>query len=131
MKQSSAIFLVNNEAKILLVHPSGKYNRESPWLPSKEEMGPNETPLAAAQRAVSEELGLAPNLHGTLRDLGSVTYKSKSKMVWCFAALYLGKDNEISLDWENDKYGWFTLDEARRIVKEDFAPVLSKLVESV
>ncbi len=131
MKLSSAIFLVNSEAKVLLVHPSGQYNRKAPWLPPKEELEPDETPLAAAQRAFSEELGLAPNSHDTLQDLGSVTYKSKSKMVWCFAARYLGKDNEIRLDWENDRYGWFTIDEARRIVKEEFAPVLSKAVALV
>lgn len=131
MKQSSAIFLVNNEAKVLLVHPSGSYNRKAPWLPPKEEIEPDETPLAAAQRAVSEELGLAPNSYGTLQDLGSITYRSKSKIVWCFAARYLGKDNEIRLDWENDQYGWFTADEARRMVKEEFALVLPKAVASI
>lgn len=130
MKQSSAIFLVNNKGKILLVHPSGPYNRKAPWLPPKEEIEPNETPLAAAQRAAAEEVGLAPSSYEALRELGSITYKSKTKMVQCFAARYLGKDDEIRLDWENDRYGWFTPDEARRIIKEEFAPVLAKAVES-
>lgn len=131
MKQSSAIFLVNNEGKVLLVHPSGRYNRKAPWLPPKEEIQPEESPLAAAQRAAVEELGLDSNSYGPLQELGSVTYKSKSKMVWCFAARYLGKDDDIRLDWESDRYGWFSVDEARRVVKEEFEPVLSKAVESV
>jgi predicted NUDIX family NTP pyrophosphohydrolase len=131
LKQSSAIFLINNEGKVLLVHPSGKYNRRAPWLPPKEEIQTDEAPPAAAQRAAAEELGLAPKSCGSLHELGSVTYKSKSKIVWCFAARYLGKDDDIHLDWENDRYGWFSVDEARRVVKEEFAPVLPKAIESV
>ena len=130
MKQSSALFLVNSEGKVLLVHPSGNYNRNAPWMPPKEEIEPGETPLAAAQRAVSEEVGLAPDSYGTVKELGSVTYKSKGKMVWCFAAPYLGKDDDVRLDWENDRYGWFPVDRAARMVKEEFGPVLANVVAS-
>jgi predicted NUDIX family NTP pyrophosphohydrolase len=131
LKQSSALFLVNSDGKVLLVHPSGNYNRNAPWMPPKEEIEPEETPLAAAQRAVAEELGLAPTSYGTVKDLGSVTYRSKSKIVWCFAAPYLGKDNDIRLDWENDRYGWFAVDKARHMVKEEFAPVLASVIELI
>ena len=100
-------------------------------MPPKEEIEPGETPLAAAQRAVSEEVGLAPDSYGTVKELGSVTYKSKVKMVWCFAAPYLGKDDDVRLDWENDRYGWFTVDRAARMVKEEFGPVLANVVAPV
>jgi predicted NUDIX family NTP pyrophosphohydrolase len=131
LKQSSALFLVNSEDKVLLVHPSGNYNRNAPWMPPKEEIEPDETPLAAAQRAVAEELGLPPTSYGTVKDLGSITYKSKSKTVQCFAALYSGKDDDIRLDWENDRYGWFAVSKARHMVKEELAPVLSNVIEVI
>ena len=126
MKQSSAVFLINSKGKVLLIHPSGRYNRKAPWGPPKEGLESGETPLAAAQRALSEEVGLVAGSHGPVSDLGPVTYKSKSKKVWCFTARYLGKDNDVNLDWENDQYGWFTLEEAVSVTKEEFAPILSR-----
>ncbi|HEY49811.1 MAG TPA: NUDIX hydrolase [Dehalococcoidia bacterium] len=127
MKQSGAIFLVNGAGKLLLIHPSGKYNRNAPWMPPKEEIESGETPQEAAQRAVVEELHLPPNSYDSVEELGAITYKSKSKMIWCFQARYRGKDNDISLDWENDLYGWFTPVAAREVIKEEFTPLLALL----
>ncbi len=127
MKESGAMFLVNVEGKVLLVHPSGAYNRNAPWMPPKEELKTGETPLDAARRAVAEELHLAPDSYGEAGELGQVVYRSKSKRVWCFQTVYHGGDEDIRLDWENDRYGWFTLDEARGVVKEEFAPLLDAL----
>lgn len=76
-----------------------------------------------------EELGLTPDSYADIKDLDTVTYKTKSKMIWGFAASYLGKDDAIRLDWENDRYGWFTADEAQRIVKEEFAPLISNAIQ--
>ncbi len=129
MKQSGAMFLVNRDNKILLVHPSGKYNIKAPWLPPKEEIQSDETPREAAQRAAVEELGLTPDSYTDIKDLGSVTYKTKSKIIWCFVARYLGKDDAVRLDWENDRYGWFTADEAQRIIKDEFAPLIAKAIQ--
>ena len=127
MKQSGAIFLVNSDDKVLLVHPSGIHNRTAPWMPPKEEIEPGETPQQAAQRAVVEELHLDSDTHSIVEELGPVTYKSKRKTVHCFTAKYLGKDDDISLDWENDSYGWFTADEAQGVIKEEFRPLLASL----
>jgi len=131
VKQSGAIFLVNRDGKILLVHPSGKYNKNAPWLPPKEEIEADETPQQAAERAVVEELGLTPDSYTDIKDLGSVTYRTKSKMIWCFTARYLEKNDAVRLDWENDRYGWFTADEAQRIIKEEFAPLIANAVRLV
>src|SRR4030042_1364139 len=125
------MFLVNKDSKILLVHPSGKYNRNSLWLPPKEEIQPDETPREAAQRAVVEELGLTPDSYIDIKDIGPVTYKTKSKMIWCFTAKYPGKDDAVHLDWENDRYGWFPADEAQRIINEEVAPLIADAVRFV
>jgi predicted NUDIX family NTP pyrophosphohydrolase len=127
LKQSGAIFLVNRYGKVLLVHPSGKFNRNAPWMPPKEEIEPGESPQDAAQRAVVEELHLSPDSYDKTEELGPVTYKSKSKRVWCFAARYLGNNDDVRLDWENDQYGWFPPEEAQAIVKDEFAPLLTLL----
>jgi predicted NUDIX family NTP pyrophosphohydrolase len=118
------MFLINREGRVLLVHPSGKYNIKAAWMPPKEQLEPNEQPLEAALRATSEELGLPPDSYRNVVELGSITYKSKAKKVWCFSGQYQGKDDDIRLDWENDRYGWFTLEEARSVVKEEFVPLL-------
>ena len=127
MKQSGAMFLINSAGRVLLVHPSGRYNRKAPWMPPKEQLEPGETPLHAAERAVVEELHLSPDSCSDVRDLGSVTYKSKAKTILCFAARYMGNDEDVQLDWENDKYGWFDFEEARAIIKEEFIPMLDSL----
>ena len=62
-----------------------------------------------------------------LFELGTVTYRSRSKAIQCFAARYRGGDDDIRLDWENDRYGWFTPEEAREVIKEEFAPLLEGL----
>jgi len=121
------MFLVNGNGRVLLVHPSGKFNRNAPWMPPKEEIEPGESPQDAAQRSVVEELHLAPDSYDKTEELGPVTYKSKSKRVWCFTARYLGKDDDVRLDWENDRYGWFSPEDAQTIVKEEFAPLLNSL----
>ena len=127
MKQSGAMFLINAEGRVLLVHPSGRYNVKAAWMPPKEQLEPGEEPLEAALRAVAEELSLPSDSYSNVHELGFVTYKSKAKKVWCFSAQYLGKDDDIRLDWENDRYRWFTLEEARSVVKEEFEPLLDYL----
>ena len=127
VKQSGAMFLINSARRVLLVHPSGRFNRKAPWMPPKEQLEPGETSLDAAERAVVEELRLSRDSYSDVRELGSVAYKSGSKRVCCFAALYKGNDDDIQLDWENDRYGWFDIDEARSIVKEEFVSILDSL----
>ncbi len=127
MKRSGAMFLVNREGKVLLVHPSGWHNRNAPWMPPKEEIEEGETPLDAARRAVVEELHLKPDAYESVIDVGEITYKSKAKVVGCYAATYLGRDDNVVLDWENDRYGWFTTDEAMEIVKEEFRPAIARV----
>jgi predicted NUDIX family NTP pyrophosphohydrolase len=124
------MFLLNSEGRVLLVHPSGSFNRNAPWMPPKEEIEPGETPLEAAQRAVAEELHLPPPSGEDVRSLGSITYKSRSKTVWCFTAPYSGKDDEVRLDWENDQYRWFTLEEARQAIKDEFVPLFESLAKA-
>ena len=124
MRESGAMLLVNGGGKVLLVHPSGTFNRNAPWMPPKEELEPGETPLEAARRAVVEELHLAPDSYGEVTELGPVTYKSRAKRVWCFRAQYRGQDDDVRLDWENDRYGWFEPGEARAVIKEEFGPLL-------
>jgi predicted NUDIX family NTP pyrophosphohydrolase len=123
------MFLINREGKMLLVHPSGKFNINAPWMPPKEQLEEDETPLEAARRSVTEELNLSSESYNpdTVVELGEITYKSRAKKVMCFAATYSGKDDDIRLDWENDKYGWFNVEEARDVIKEEFAPLLDLL----
>jgi predicted NUDIX family NTP pyrophosphohydrolase len=123
------MFLVNSEGKVLLVHPSGKFNVNAPWMPPKEQLEEGETPLEAARRSITEELNLSSESYNadTVVGLGEITYKSRAKKIKCFAVTYRGKDDDIRLDWENDRYGWFNVEEAREVIKEEFVPLLDSL----
>ncbi len=127
MKQSGAMLLVNRDGKVLLVHPAGWYNRNAPWMPPKEEVEAGESAEDAARRALVEELGLSPDSYELADDLGRIQYRSGSKSVFCYSARYFGADDAVTLDRENDRYGWYGLAEAKAVIKDEFVPILERL----
>ena len=44
--------------EVLLVHPSGSYNRNAPWSIPKGELDEGEDPETAARRETREEAGV-------------------------------------------------------------------------
>src|SRR5262245_3792411 len=67
---------------VLIVHPSGWYNRSKPWSIPKGVPDEGESLEAAARRETWEETGITP---GELVVLGSVKYQKSGKTVHCFA----------------------------------------------
>src|SRR3982750_2268032 len=86
MKQSAGTLLYREGPgglEVLLVHPSGNYNRHAPWsipkgLPGAREAGLEDT----ARRETLEETGVRP---GELPFLGFMDYRKSRKRVHCFA----------------------------------------------
>ena len=72
MKESAGTLLYrfrDGALQVLIVHPSGAYNRRAPWSIPKGKLDPGETLEAAARRETVEETGVRA---GELVDLGSV-----------------------------------------------------------
>lgn len=129
MKQSAGALLYRNGPsglEVLLVHPSGNYNRGKPWGIPKGLPDPGEDLEAAARRETLEETGLVA---GELRPIGDITYKKSAKRVHCFAGPAAEGAAPTCASWEVDRSEFLTLDEARRLIHPDQAPFLDRLVE--
>src|SRR6185437_12437136 len=63
---------VGESTEVLLVHPSGNYNRRAPWGIPKGAPNPDEALEATARRETFEETGI--EIVGPLVDLGYVDY---------------------------------------------------------
>jgi predicted NUDIX family NTP pyrophosphohydrolase len=127
-----------------LVHPGGPYwaNKDlGAWTIPKDEYGNDEEPFAAAQRELFEETGFTAN--GEFLSLGEVRQRSgKLVTAWAFCgdcdSTQL-KSNSCEIEWppksgkqlqipEIDRGRWFTINEARRYVREELEQLLLRLI---
>ena len=113
--------------EVLLVHPSGNYNRHAPWSIPKGEPSPGESLEQAARRETVEEAGIAVR---DLRSLGSITYRKSRKQVHAFAAEW-GPATPSCCSWEVDRAEFVALDTARQLIHPDQLPLLDRLLEFI
>ena len=127
MKQTAGTLLYRHTdqgLQVLLVHPSGNYNRKSPWSIPKGLPEQDEPLEQAARRETFEEAGIQP---GTLFPLGHVDYTKSKKRVHCFAGPAPGGAQPICASWEVDRSEFIPISQARRIIHPDQAPFLTRL----
>jgi predicted NUDIX family NTP pyrophosphohydrolase len=113
-----------NGLEVLLVHPSGNYNRHKPWGIPKGLPEDGESLEAAARRETLEEAGVTA---GELVELDSIIYKKSRKQVHCFAGPAPPDAAPRCASWEIDGAEFLPLDEARRRIHPDQAPFLDRL----
>jgi predicted NUDIX family NTP pyrophosphohydrolase len=116
---------VGETTEVLLVHPSGNYNRRAPWGIPKGAPNPDEELEAAARRETLEETGI--DVTGPLVDLGHVDYTRSKKRVYGYAAESPGDAAPRCASWEVDKVEFIELTRARRIIHPDQAALLDRL----
>lgn len=128
MRQSAGTLLYRRGPKgleVLLVHPSGPYNRRAPWSIPKGEPGAEETDLAeTARRETLEETGVRAE---QLVALGSMIYRKSRKQVHCFAGPAPADTEPKPSSWEVDQARFVPLDEARELLHPDQVVFLNNL----
>lgn len=128
MKQSAGTLLYRGTGaalQVLLVHPSGAYNRKSPWGIPKGVPDEGEPLEQAARRETLEETGLA--VTGPLVPLESIVYVKSRKQVHCFAGPAPEDARPRCASWEIDGAEFMSLEEARKRIHPDQAPFLDRL----
>ncbi len=129
MKQSAGLLLyVRTEpgVTVLLVHPSGAYNRNAPWGIPKGEPNAGEELEAAARREVLEETGV--HVTGDLKSLGHIDYTKSKKRIHAWAAPLPQGTVPKCASWEIDKAQMFSIEEGRKVIHRDQAVFLDRLI---
>src|SRR5262245_57566088 len=104
MRQSAGTLLYRQGPQgweVLLVHPSGNYNRKAPWSMPKGEPDSEEADLeVTARRETQEETGITA---GSLVSLGFIIYRKSRKRVHCFAGPAPDGAEPQPTSWEVDQ----------------------------
>jgi predicted NUDIX family NTP pyrophosphohydrolase len=128
MRQSAGTLLYRqgpHGLEVLLVHPSGNYNRHAPWGIPKGEPDDGEGDLeATARRETLEETGVVA---GELTSLGHIQYRKSGKHVHAFAGPAPADAVPGLASWEIDQARFMPIDEARTLIHPDQAEFLDRL----
>ena len=128
MKQAAGTMLFRAEGdsiQVLLVHPSGNYNRNAPWSIPKGELDEGEDPETAARRETLEETGIKA---GALFSLDYVEYRKSRKQVHGFAGPAPTGVQPCCASWEIDRAEFLPIDKARVVIHPDQLPFIDRLL---
>jgi len=129
VKESAGTLLYRRNGtavEVLIVHPSGTYNRRAPWSIPKGKPEPGEDLEAAARRETVEETGV---LAGELRPIGSVDLTRSRKRVHGFAGPAPYGPAPRCASWEVDRVLFVPVDRAREMLHPAQVSFLDRLVE--
>jgi predicted NUDIX family NTP pyrophosphohydrolase len=130
VKEASGLLLYREGAgglEVLLVHPSGNYNRHARWSIPKGEPNEGETDLeATARRETVEETGVTA---GAVVPLGFCDYTKSRKRVHCFAGEAPADAAPRPASWEVDQARFVPLEEARSLLLADQVVFLDRLLQ--
>jgi predicted NUDIX family NTP pyrophosphohydrolase len=110
--------------EVLLVHPSGPYNRRAPWSIPKGMPDEGEALEQTARRETFEETGVKA---GPLVALGSMVYQKSRKCVHCFAGPAPSEAAPRTASWEVDQACFLPLGRARELLHQDQCVFLDRL----
>jgi len=118
----------DGQLEVLLVHPSGAYNRRAFWGIPKGLPDDGEGVEQAARRETLEETGLVAD---RLFSLGSIDYTKSRKTVIAFAGRAPDGAAPRCASWEVDCAEFLPLDRARELMHPDQRPFLDRLLAAL
>lgn len=128
-KQSAGTLLYRDGdagLEVLLVHPSGNYNRRAPWSIPKGLPERGESLEDAARRETAEETGVST---GALHALGHIDYRRSHKRIFAFAGPAPEGARPRCASWEVDAAEFVTIDRARERIHPDQEVFVDRLLE--
>jgi predicted NUDIX family NTP pyrophosphohydrolase len=131
LKQSAGTLLHRHRdgcLEVLIVHPSGNYNRRAPWSIPKGLPDEGESLEQAARRETREETGVAP---GELRSIGHIDYRKSRKRIFAFAGPSPADAEPRCASWEVDRAEFVPIEQARERLHPDQRPFLDRLLEEL
>jgi predicted NUDIX family NTP pyrophosphohydrolase len=131
VKQTAGTLLyrrTESSIEVLLVHPSGNYNRKAPWGIPKGEPDPGEELEAAARRETLEETGVVA---ADLAPLGHSDYTKSRKRIHCFGGKAPPDAAPHCASWEVDKAEFVDIVRAAELIHPDQAVFLTRLMAEI
>jgi predicted NUDIX family NTP pyrophosphohydrolase len=129
MKQAAGTLLYREGAdgiEVLIVHPSGNYNRNKPWSIPKGIPNAGEDDLeVTARRETLEETGVTAR---ELAPIGSIQYTKSRKTIHAFAGPAPEGAQPRCASWEIDQARFVSLDEARTLLHPEQAVFVDRLI---
>lgn len=129
MRQSAGTLLYRDGPaglEVLIVHPSGAYNRQAPWSLPKGQPDEGETLEAAARRETEEETGVEAQ---GLLSLGSVELPKSRKRIFGFGGPAPEGAAPRCASWEVDRAEFVPVALARGRLHPAQAPFVDRLLE--
>lgn len=127
MKETAGTLLYrknDNQIEVLLIHPSGSYNKNSPWGIPKGMPDPGEELEVAGRRETLEEAGVQAE---KLEYIGFIDYTKTKKRVHCWMGLAPENCQPRCASWEVDRAEFVSLKEAEKIIHPDQTPFIDRL----
>lgn len=112
--------------EVLIIHPSGAYNRNAPWSIPKGFPEANEAIEDAARRETVEETGVVP---GILDHLGTIDMSKTRKRIHCYYGEAPSDAMPKPTSWEVDVAKFVSVDEAKQLLHQDQKPFIDMLVQ--
>ncbi len=128
MKQSAGTLLYRegpDGLEVLLVHPSGPYNRKAPWSIPKGLPNEGDSLEEAARRETLEETGV---IAGELVDLGFIDYTKSRKRIFAFAGPAPPDAAPRCASWEVDQACFVPVERARAVIHPEQAVFIDRLI---
>jgi predicted NUDIX family NTP pyrophosphohydrolase len=116
------------QIEVLIVHPSGRYNRGAPWSIPKGKNEPGEDLETTARRETREETGVHA---GALHSIGSVDLARSRKRVHGFGGPAPEDAAPRCASWEVDRAQFVSVERARLLLHPAQVAFVDRLLATI